>query len=92
MAGLLDALADANDPGAPAWLARYAKSRAPDQAETVRYTDTLARTFTNPSLPFRLGAGLGLAAHAVLPGLQRRLVRAAMGFREPVPTLARERT
>lgn len=92
VAGLLDALADARDPGAPAWLARYVKLRADDQAETVRYTDTLARTFTNPTLPFRLGAGLGLAAHAVLPGLQRRLVRAAMGFREPVPTLARERT
>lgn len=89
VAGLLDALADAHDPGAPAWLARYVKLRAADQAETVRYTDTLARTFTNPSLPFRLGAGLGLAAHAMLPGLQRRLVRSAMGFREPVSSLAR---
>ncbi len=90
VAGLLDALAEATDPGAPAWLARYAQSRAGDQAETVRYTDTLARTFTNPSLPFRLGAGLGLAAHALLPGLQRRLVRSAMGFRDPVSPLARE--
>jgi 2-octaprenyl-6-methoxyphenol hydroxylase len=89
-AGLLDALSDAHDPGAPAWLARYVKLRADDQAETVRYTDTLARTFTNPSLVFRLGAGLGLAAHAMLPGLQRRLVRAAMGFRAPISSLARE--
>ena len=55
----------------------------------MRYTDTLARTFTNPSLPFKLGAGLGLAAHALLPGLQRRLVRSAMGFRDPVSSLAR---
>ena len=55
----------------------------------MRYTDTLARTFTNPGLPFRVGASLGLAAHAMLPGLQRRLVRSAMGFREPVSRLAR---
>lgn len=92
VAGLIDALKDANDPGAPAWLARYAQARAADQAETVRYTDTLARSFTNPSLPFRIGTGLGLAAHALLPGLQKRLVRAAMGFREPISTLAREST
>lgn len=90
VAGLVDALGQARDPGAPAWLARYARSRSGDQAETVRYTDTLARAFTNPTLPFRLGTGLGLSAHALLPGLQKRLVRAAMGFREPVSTLARE--
>jgi 2-octaprenyl-6-methoxyphenol hydroxylase len=90
VAGLVEVLRDAHDPGAPVWLARYAQRRRADQAETVRYTDTLARAFTNPSLPFRLGTGLGLAAHALLPGLRRQLVTAAMGFREPVPSLARE--
>jgi 2-octaprenyl-6-methoxyphenol hydroxylase len=90
VATLIDVLEPAHDPGAPAWMARYAQRRRSDQAETVRYTDTLARTFTNPSLPFRLGAGIGLAAHAFLPGLRRRLVTAAMGFREPVSRLARE--
>jgi 2-octaprenyl-6-methoxyphenol hydroxylase len=90
VAGLVEVLGEAHDPGAPVWLARYAQRRRADQAETVRYTDTLARAFTNPSLPFRLGTGLGLAAHALLPGLRRQLVTAAMGFRDPVPALARE--
>jgi len=91
VAGLIDALADAHDPGAPVWMARYVQARKTDQADTVRYTDTLARAFTNPSLPFRVGTGLGLAAHALLPGLKRRLVTSAMGFREPISKLARER-
>ena len=91
MAGLIDVLADAHDPGAAVWMARYVQARKADQADTVRYTDTLARAFTNPSLPFRVGTGLGLAAHALLPGLKRRLVTSAMGFREPVSKLARER-
>lgn len=91
VAGLVDVLSNAHDPGAPVWMARYVQARKADQADTVRYTDTLARAFTNPSLPFRVGTGLGLAAHALLPGLRRRLVTSAMGFREPVPSLARER-
>lgn len=90
VAALVDVLAEAHDPGAPVWLARYAQRRRSDQAETVRYTDTLARAFTNPTLPFRLGTGAGLALHALLPGLRRRLVTAAMGFREPIASLARE--
>ena len=91
VAGLIDVLADAHDPGAAVWMARYVQARKADQADTVRYTDTLARAFSNPSLPFRVGTSLGLAAHALLPGLKRRLVTSAMGFREPVPSLARER-
>jgi len=90
VAGLIEVLEGANDPGAPVWLARYVQLRKRDQADTVRYTDTLARAFTNPAAPFRIGAGLGLAAHALLPALQRRLVRSAMGFRTPLPRLARE--
>lgn len=90
VAGLVEALTEASDPGAPGRLARYVQARRADQADTVRYTDTLARAFTNPSLAFHVGTGLGLAAHALLPGLKRRLVTSAMGFREPVPKLARE--
>jgi len=91
VAGLIEVLADAHDPGAPVWMARYVQARKADHADTVRYTDTLARAFTNPTLPFRVGTSLGLAAHALLPGLKRRLVTSAMGFREPVSRLARER-
>ncbi|TVS10920.1 MAG: 2-octaprenyl-6-methoxyphenyl hydroxylase [Wenzhouxiangella sp.] len=88
-ASLIETLAGRSDPGDPEALDAYARSRYPDQEATVRYTDTLARAFTNPSLLARFGAGLGLAAHAALPGLSRRLVRSAMGFRDPVTRLAR---
>ncbi len=89
VAGLIDALDGSDDPGAQADLIHYARSRQADQAATVRYTDTLARAFSNPSTPARILGGLGLAAHAGWPGLRRRLVQAAMGFRPPVSRLAR---
>ena len=92
VAGLVDVLREVKDPGAPAWMARYVKQRKADQAETVRYTDTLARVFSNPNPLIRLGAGLGLSAHALLPGLKKRLVYSAMGFRSPVSTLAKAAT
>ncbi|MEE4329452.1 MAG: FAD-dependent monooxygenase [Wenzhouxiangella sp.] len=87
--GLIDALAGAEDCGESDRLQSYARARQADQEATVRYTDTLARGFTNPSLLAQLAGGLGLAAHAALPGLKRRLVHATMGFREPVCSLAR---
>lgn len=89
VAALVEILEQQDDPGSPAALEAYVQTRAADQDATVRYTDTLARAFTNPSLLARVGTGLGLAAHAVVPGLRRRLVHAAMGFREPVSRLAR---
>ena len=92
VAGLVDVLREANDPGAPTWMARYVQSRKADQAETVRYTDTLARVFSNPNPIIRLGAGVGLGAHALLPGLKKRLVYSAMGFRSPVSSLAAAET
>lgn len=89
VAALVDVLARAGDPGEADVLAAYADLRRGDHAATVRYTHTLARAFTNPSLPARLGTGLGLALHALSPALRRRLVHAAMGFRPPVSPLAR---
>ena len=90
VAGLVDALEGAHDPGHPSLLESYANARQGDQEATVRYTDTLARAFTNPTAMASLMASIGLAAHAGWPALSRRLVRAAMGFREPVSSLARE--
>ncbi len=87
--GLVDAVTGAPDPGIHAILNRYARDRQADQDATVRYTDTLARAFTNPSRLAAFGAGLGLAAHAAWPTLSARLAQAAMGFREPVCSLAR---
>lgn len=89
VAALVETLQGRQDPGTETALSEYAASRFEDQEATVRYTDTLARAFTNPSLLARIGAGFGLAAHAAVPGLSRRLVQAAMGFREPVTRLAR---
>ncbi len=90
VAGLVEALEQHADVGSAEALADYADRRFSDQEATVRYTDTLARSLTNPTLLARTGAGLGLAAHALLPALSRRLVFSAMGFREPVSRLAQD--
>ena len=73
-------------------LLNYQRTRADDQRATIRYTDTLARAFAHPASFVRLMGGLGLAAHAASSSLTRRLVRAAMGFREPVASLAKKHT
>lgn len=90
VAALVDHAGRADDPGRGEVLSAWFTDRREDQAATVRYTDTLARAFSNPSSIMRLGTGLGLFAHAAVPALSRRLVRAAMGFREPVSSLAAE--
>jgi 2-octaprenyl-6-methoxyphenol hydroxylase len=90
VAGLVDTLTGASDPGQAALLENWARARQEDQEATVAYTDTLARAFTNPLPLAGLATSLGLAAHAGWPSLTRRLVRSAMGFREPVSTLARD--
>jgi 2-octaprenyl-6-methoxyphenol hydroxylase len=92
VAALVDRAGQSEDPGRAEVLEAWFDDRQADQAATVRYTDTLARAFSNPSTIVRLGTGLGLFAHAAMPALSRRLVRAAMGFREPVSSLAAERT
>ena len=88
VAALVDHAGRASDPGHADTLGAWFADRHEDQAATVRYTDTLARAFSNPSSVVKLGTGLGLFAHAAFPALSRRLVRAAMGFREPVSLLA----
>ncbi len=88
VAGLVEILEGVGDIGEPGLLEHYNAQRRADRAETIRYTDTLARAFTNPSMPFGLGTRLGLAAHAFFPALERRLAAAAMGFRSPVSRLA----
>jgi 2-octaprenyl-6-methoxyphenol hydroxylase len=90
VAALADITSAFDDPGCSDCLVQYLTARRHDQSSTVAYTDTLARTFTNPSLIGQLGGSLGLFAHAAWPSLSRRLVRSAMGFREPVSSLARD--
>ena len=97
-AGLIDALTeqvlagDKSQLDVPHALLHYQATRLPDQQATCRYTDTLARTFAHPVSLVRAFSGLGLAVHAASPTLRRRLVRAAMGFRDPVPSLAQAAT
>jgi len=88
VAALIDHAGRAKDPGHADILSAWFAARQNDQAATMRYTDTLARAFSSPSSIMRFGAGLGLFAHAAVPALSKRLVRAAMGFREPVSSLA----
>ncbi|RFF26615.1 MULTISPECIES: FAD-dependent monooxygenase [unclassified Wenzhouxiangella] len=90
VAALVDHAGASDDPGHDDVLSAWLADRQSDQAATVRYTDTLARAFSNPSSIMRLGTGLGLFAHAAVPAMSGRLVRAAMGFREPVSSLAAE--
>jgi len=106
VAGLIDALSfsTSHDEDAIATLGElgddlldqalldYQQARADDQRATIRYTDTLARAFAHPASFVRLMGGVGLAAHAASSSLTRRLVRAAMGFREPVASLAKKPT
>src|SRR5699024_5827219 len=83
VASLIDHVGKAEDCGRPGVLNAWFNDRSADQAATVRYTDTLARAFSNPSTLMRLGTGLVLFDHADVPSLSLRLVRAALRFREP---------
>ncbi|GAB4122424.1 MAG: 2-octaprenyl-6-methoxyphenyl hydroxylase [Wenzhouxiangellaceae bacterium] len=65
----------------------YQAQREADQRDTIRYTDTLARLYSNEALPARLLRSAGLIAHQLLPGMQQALVLRAMGYRSSLPGL-----
>lgn len=81
-AALAQHLPDQPDPGAAETLNAYQRQRQPDQDDTIRYTDGLARLYSNASLSGSLLRSGGLLAHQFVPGLQRRLVLNAMGYRD----------
>ncbi len=75
------------DPGDPVLLARYAGWRRRDQANVVRFTDSLARLSQSAWLrPLR---GLGLQAFDVLPQAKPLLARFALGQGGRMSRLAR---
>ncbi|MEJ8569068.1 2-octaprenyl-6-methoxyphenyl hydroxylase [Elongatibacter sediminis] len=76
------------DPGEPDLLRRYSEWRAPDQDRTIALTDGLARLFANPTAGAAAARRAGLLAHALFPGLRRRLAVQAMGYRGRIPRLA----
>ncbi|MDA3935139.1 MAG: FAD-dependent monooxygenase [Gammaproteobacteria bacterium] len=80
-ASLLAAQRDGKDIASVDVLQCYQQTRDLDQRETIRYTDTLARLYSNPSLLARGLRSAALLAHQWLPGLQQSLVNRAMGYR-----------
>lgn len=68
------------DPGAPALLRRYAKSRWPDIVAMLAATDGLNRLFMSNLPPVTLGRRLGIAAVDRIPPLKRQFQRHAMGL------------
>ncbi len=81
---LANQLSNQTDPGTADLLQAYQLRRQPDQDETIRYTDSLARLYSNDSITGKLLRTSGLLAHQFIPALQRRLVLNAMGYRDHV--------
>ncbi len=80
---------DCGDVGNAEHLRAYDQWREPDQQETIRYSDGLARLFANPGWLASLVRGGGIAIHELFPPLKRKLALGAMGFRGRLPKLAR---
>lgn len=77
-------LGDADDPGAPEVLARYARARRLDRRSTIGFTDTLVRVFSNENPVIHHARGAGLLAMDLLPPLRsfiaRRMLFGARGW------------
>ena len=77
------------DIGADSVLAAYEDWRLAEQRNVALATDGLARLFSNPLPPLRLGRNLGLLAMDLLPPARHALARAAMGLAGRLPRLGR---
>ena len=77
---LIEAHASGGDVGAPALLARYQRSRRPDNLLMLAATDGLDRLFSNDSRLLRLVRDVGIAAVRRAPPLKRAFMRQAMGL------------
>jgi 2-octaprenyl-6-methoxyphenol hydroxylase len=66
------------DPGAPATLAAYGKTRDLDRLGTIRFTDGLVRLFSNDIAPLRHARGAGLFALDLCPPLRHFVARRMM--------------
>lgn len=69
-----------SDPGDLSLLEHYAASRQADLRRTVRFTDALARLFTNPFMPVSRARAAALFALDFVPPLRHVLAQQAMGF------------
>jgi 2-octaprenyl-6-methoxyphenol hydroxylase len=93
VAALIDEVTGAwaaqRDIGAERVLTAYANWRHAEQRNVALATDGLARLFSNPLMPLRLGRNLGLLAMDLLPVGRHALARAAMGLSGRLPRPAR---
>jgi 2-octaprenyl-6-methoxyphenol hydroxylase len=71
-------LADTEDPGSPAALARYAEARALDRHGAIGFTDTLVRAFSNDNFFFRHARGAGLLTLDFFPPARHFVARRMM--------------
>ncbi len=86
---LANALAQGNDIGDPAVLARYAHSRQSQTKRVLRFTDGLLRTFSNEIPGLNLARNIGLNALEIIPPAKRFLLRRTAGLSGTLPRLAR---
>lgn len=94
--GLRDALtlaellgANPGDAGDAALLARHAARRGDDRAQTLQFSDALARIGALPGSGAGLLRSAALAAIGRLPSLRDAVVGGALGYRGQVPALCR---
>ena len=87
---LAECIADANDPGDPAMLQRYAQRRAQDRQRTRAFADGLARLSASDAPLTSTLRSAGLVAGDAMGWLQGWLVGGAMGYRGDVPALCRK--
>jgi 2-octaprenyl-6-methoxyphenol hydroxylase len=88
-AQLAEMLAEADDPGAPDLLARFAEQRAADRRGVTSFTDGLVRLFGDARPPIRLARSVGLLVFDLLPPAKSALARVSVGFAGRIPRLAR---
>ncbi|WP_119717403.1 2-octaprenyl-6-methoxyphenyl hydroxylase [Cognatilysobacter tabacisoli] len=90
---LVEQIGDAvADPGSGALLRGYDTRRSDDRAQTLAFSDGLARLTANDAQWLRPVRSAGLFAADRLPSVQARLVAGAMGYRGDVPALCRGTT
>jgi 2-octaprenyl-6-methoxyphenol hydroxylase len=80
--------AEKQDPGSEKILNQFARWREFDLNKTIRFTDTLARIFTNPLGLIACTRGLGLLTVDFFPPLRRAFARHGMGITGSLPRLA----
>lgn len=86
-----DAVGRGEDPGTPALLSRYQRTRRFDNMAMAGATDSLNKLFSNNLAPARLARRTGLKMVAKLPFAKQFFMKQAMGSAGMLPALIREK-